>query len=520
MHVSFPARSVPVAIFAVMLALVLMVASSDRAYAAFTPTGTISVVDPSPGANSDIVADFNIQSPSVNFGGLIAFSPPEFTFTPGGDIPDGAIAGQLASTATLGLISSACNQSLLVNFTMLDATLNKSVTTPFLDPQVKGGNPGGDTEGDLDHQFDIGNDGLPLGVTRYPDYLTRIFETQTPLARTYGQTEVSGIPVSLNFLLFAPGTVFQDGKLPTDPRLGYPSVTVLQSIGDPDAIPQPGAITDFCSPLVTKNTNFGITQDNPDTTADEGGVIRITNPSEAGTYTFATWAAGLRDADGDGWENLLDVCSLTANPGWDPRERVIAGQTGDIDGDALPDACDPFPNETGPISGGVFDEDRDQYGNRQDNCPLVANSFGSDVAGEVGTDNQADEDSDQIGDACDPNPNVEDGARPAICILSAIDIGAGGTPAVNPADLLPCNPSGTLPTNVGSPTPTLPPGATPVPTSSDGVDNPPDSGIGSLSPSGTGIPLWALLVAGVSLVGLLAGFGLSATSVRVSTKDE
>jgi hypothetical protein len=421
------------------MTLVLMLASSDSAYASFNPVGTVTVVDTSPGANSDITTDFNISSPDVNFDDLIFFTPPEFTFTPSGDIPDGAIAGSLTSTVTLGLISGACNSTLPVEFTMLDATIDPATTVPFLDPEVKGGHAGGDTENDYDDQFDIGPDGLPLGVTRYPDYLTRIFDTQTPIARTYGQTLVLGIPVSVNFLLFEPGTVFEDGDLPTDPRLGYPSVTVLDSIGDPGMIPQPSAITDFCTPLQATNTDYGITRDNPATALDEGGYVRLTNPSEAGTYTFTTWAAGLRDADGDGWENGLDVCPLTPNPEWDPRVRVIAGQAGDRDGDAMPDACDPSPDDVGFIT--VFiEEDFDQYGNRQDNCPLVANSMGSGVAGETGDNNQADADGDQIGDSCDPHPNnaETEGARPTRCIITDVDIGAGGAPAVNPANLLPC----------------------------------------------------------------------------------
>jgi hypothetical protein len=103
-----------------------------------------------------------------------------------------------------------------------------------------------------------------------------------------------------------------------------------------------------------------------------------------------------------------------------------------------------------------------------------------------------------------------------------VDIGGGGTPAINPADVLPCNPNASLPIN---PNATNAPGATTAPGGGGGgggggVGGGPDSGIGSLAASGTGIPLWALLVAGLSLLGLLAGIGLSASSLRASNREE
>ncbi len=118
---------------------------------------------------------------------------------------------------------------------------------------------------------------------------------------------------------------------------------------------------------------------------DETGTTLYVNPQD-GKYTYTIIAVGLRDADGDGIENLLDTCAFDANQG-NPR----VGGDGDFDQDGLDTACDPNDSEVNS------DQDLDGYLNRGDNCPLEAN--GEDE------DNQRDTDNDQIGDACDPNPD-------------------------------------------------------------------------------------------------------------------
>lgn len=505
-------------LLAVATALIALFAGRESAYATFEPAATVTIDETSAGEPADIKQTFNVQKPDVNFSGLVFFTPPEWGVAADADIPDGAIVGQLSSTATLGLIGGGCNSALGVNFTMLDATLNDAQTVPFTDPEITAGNPAGDTEGDNDDQFDIVN-GLPLGATRLPDYIPRIFPgaEDAMISRQYGQTLVSGIPVSLNFVLFEPGTVLGRVQLPTDLRLGYPSVTVLQSIGDPEGKPAPGTINDFCSTLVSNPTTFGIAKDNPATSANEGGAIVRTNPDTPGTYQFTTFASGLRDADGDGIENFMDVCSNIANPEWDPRAVVVTGQPGDADGDRQPDACDDDDVETCPISGGLHDCDLDLYGNRQDNCPSVANSKG--VLGGTGDDNQVDTDLDQIGDACDPNPTSPDGELPRVCRITAINIGSSSTPGFNPADVQPCNPNAVIqqaetPTPVGQ-TPT-PVGQTkaPTPVGGTGVGDPGDPGIGSLSPVGGSLPVWAAILAGLGAIGALGGFTLAGWSMR------
>jgi hypothetical protein len=150
------------------------------------------------------------------------------------------------------------------------------------------------------------------------------------------------------------------------------------------------------------------------TVPDEGGQVLFTNPAE-GTYTFTVIGAGLRDADGDGYENLLDVCPFDTNAG-DPHMRG----SGDLDEDGLDAVCDP--NDDPLADGTNSDQDADGYLNRGDNCPLVAN--GEDQ------DNQKDTDTDQIGDACDPNPDDADAQGEFIVRETSLDvtIGPGGPP--------------------------------------------------------------------------------------------
>jgi len=402
--------------------------------------------DSAGGAHADITTTLSIPPGDVNTAGLVFFIPAEWGITPGDEIPIGAVVGELTASATLGLINSACFQTLPVIFKMLNASIDPSDTVVYLDTEED--DPEAEGFGLPDWFEDKDNSGLQDVIERYPDFITRVLDDipgddvgqpLQPIRRSAGITIVAGVEVLLQFLIFEPGT-FINENLPNDAELGYPTVTLLQNIGDPETDPIPGAITDFCTPLLTSNTTFGISKDNgctdvpgadldaicpvnsalfetPEegvTDPDESGVVLFTNPPE-GTYTYTLLAAGQRDAEDDSYENGLDTCPFVVNAG----DARIQGD-GDEDGDGLDAACDPNDD---PLTGGTnSDEDLDGYLNRQDNCPLVAN-------GEEGT-NQRDTDNDQIGDDCDPNPDDDDAQGELIIVevSQEINIGPGSAP--------------------------------------------------------------------------------------------
>ena len=97
-------------------------------------------------------------------------------------------------------------------------------------------------------------------------------------------------------------------------------------------------------------------------------------------------AAAIQDADGDGVEDALDVCS--------------AGNDAiDSDADGAPDACDETP--TGDTDGDGVDNATDATPNGDDDGDGVDNAVDACSAG----DDAADADGDGTADACDDTPN-------------------------------------------------------------------------------------------------------------------
>jgi hypothetical protein len=447
---------------AALLALLVFLGQGRDSIGAqtFNPEFIVTVENSNAGEPSDYTVDFNLPEGDVNFAAVVAFIPGGFDIVPAAEIPIGTQIGFLSSGATLGLVNGACNNPVPVEFEMLNGSINTGDTVSFFDT---------DESATADFAEDGDGNGIVDAVDRYPDFLNRLFPGLTPLRRAAGVEIVAGTPVLLQFLVFSPGTVINP-DIPSDAGLGYPSVTVLQNIGDPEADPMPGVITDFCTPLTSSNTTFG---------AAEDGTVLARNPATPGDYTFTVVAFGQRDADGDGYENGLDTCPFDPNAG-NPR---ILGD-GDLDNDGLDAACDPNDNDANS------DQDGDGYLNRQDNCPQVANGQEQD--------NQADRDRDQIGDACDPNPDTPDGELSEATLTRTVTITA--VAAATP-----------------TPTPAPGPGVTPAPTPTPrpGVPvGPGPAGVGSLAPANTGVPLWAALLAVAGVMGLLGGAGLAAARLR------
>jgi hypothetical protein len=385
-----------------VLSFLLVLSGTDTASAGtFDPVLKVTVSDSTPEAGSEVTVEFGLEIEHVQFAGVIAFLPADAGVVGGNDIPVGAVVGELDAEATLGIINGGCQTAIPVHFDFLNASLDKSQAVSFMDTDADA-TPG---FGIRDFAEDKDENGILDGIDLYPDFLDRIFGDAQPIRRQASIVPVAGIPVLLQFIVYEPGTTFDlpgedlDLLLPKDPKLGFPTVVALQNIGDPDPEPEPGAITDFCTPLHSTNTTYPVSKDNEETPdVDESGHQLSANPQN-GKYTITLFSVGQRDADGDGWENSLDTCPFIANAG-NPK---LTGD-GDLDQDGLDSACDP--NDDPLARGSNSDEDGDGYLNRHDNCPIDQNGT---LRGGTDEDNQNDDDFDSIGNACDPDPDKPDG---------------------------------------------------------------------------------------------------------------
>jgi hypothetical protein len=409
----------------------LLVQGDVRAAGTFNPKVDAKVSKDDHNVSADITTVFNVPGTDYNYKVLVSFTPSEFG-PETADVPIGAKVGTIDALATLGLINGACNTPLSPHFDLLWASTDPSATCTF------------------DEQFeDSSTPGLKKGAVLYPDLLTRMLPGITPLQRLWGMANVSGQLVSINLVVLAPGS------LGYPKEYGRPSLSILNDIGDPGAIPSQGeAITDFCTPLETKTVVFGVSQDNSATTADEAGHEVRRNPAYGGTYTFRWYTESFADADNDGFENYLDTCPFIANTDASPK---LSGSASDPDGDGIDSACDPgpavacWPGAPGPMANEC---DLDGFYNRGDNCPLVANG-----PLEV-TPPQKDTDTDEIGDACDTHINQVDGRPIKLTLEADVEISGPAAPQT-PTATATGTATATATVVEGSPTPVI---GTPTPT--------------------------------------------------------
>ena len=491
----------------VALAMIVLFLGGDSASAvAFEPCAQTGPASTEPNVPADIqtifgtgigpdckirTADDNFKQ--SNFGAVISFTPTEWGVYKDSDglVPIGTEVGSLSSRARLGLLNNPCTIELGVDFTLVNATTKTTDVIDALPPGSK----------DRLSPLAVMDGGVMAGAKKWPSYLTTQFVERNGAdlsklrARLFGvnTTAVTGLTVVLNFMIFEPGSRVSD-EVNLDPRLGYPSVTVLN---DPTATASDeDPLSDFCAPLATKTITLGTA----------GGVTYRKNPG-AGTYNFLTFSASQPDAENDGIENSLDPCPYTDDSNWDPR-GANTQNPGDRDGDGIPDSCDPFPDAPSTHSAGTgiarADEDGDGWQNRGDNCSIVSNA------------DQLDDDNDGIGNACDQNLTARDGEIIKKCSVSTVTIGSGGGSPIDPSTVQPCDPNAPLFNASGATTPT-PVGQTPGPGATrtpvgqtpgpGGIGGPP-AGFGSLSPTGTELPLWAAILAAAGAIGILSGLAL------------
>lgn len=375
-----------------------------------------------PQAPSDLTINLSFADDAPQFAALVFDIPREWGVARGEDIPVGTKIGQVSSLVTVGLIGSPCNAPIPVDFSLHNASLNPEHTVSFDDLELREGvHPSAEGFGIRDFAEDKDGNTLVDAIDRYPDFLNESLRGVRPLVRIAGVTPVAGVPILLQFLIFTPGTHLSlpDPELSASVKIsGYPMVMIVQKFGDLDSWPEPGPITDSCSPRETSIV-FA---------PPEGAPSLFVNP-QSGRYAWDLMAFSRRDADVDGIENSLDTCPHVANSG-DPT----VPDAGDADGDGLDVACDPNDDSAG--LGVNYDVDEDAYLNRQDNCPLVANGMNYDAAGALQPPAwQTDEDFDDIGDACDPNPTVPDGKLilfvPSAEVVVGEPSGSGGPPSVD-----------------------------------------------------------------------------------------
>jgi Thrombospondin type 3 repeat len=529
----------------------------------FSPQLSATYSSTDPGSHPDVTSTSSLglgpdgrpETPDdtldYNLAGLVEFSA---SAPRDSDVPDGAIVGSRRSLQSLGVLNNPCNVQRMVDFTFMEGTTDINNT---VEPFAQGTpNDMAGLAGDLppfDGRADISP---PPAVGRYPSFLNAIFDPdwvdfgldkiagnaddnngpQPPLRPRFRSVAAATIDtINLTWVLrqelvFEPGTKLPDLP-PFDPSLGYPTVTVLQTASaagsaGPGA---PSVITDFCTPGRDDSLSFGTTRDHPDTATDEAGVSLRTLPDAGAAVSGISFSFSRRDADGDGFENLLDPCPFHADTVWDPRFVRVPGTPlpGDGDlfigipvGDGIPDTCDPTPLEPTTVPGGQpTDHDNDGSPNSRDNCPLHYNPDQLDrdlnEAGEVVGDD--------IGDVCDTpgtdpgadclgrncaageprpipgprtvagnGPDVPDGTS-LICVRTqAITVGGP-----NEATVSECSqelPSPSQPTPTATPvaeTPTPPPGGTPTPSGGGASPTPTTTGtsptvtptLGGLSPA-------------------------------------
>jgi alpha-tubulin suppressor-like RCC1 family protein len=133
---------------------------------------------------------------------------------------------------------------------------------------------------------------------------------------------------------------------------------------------------------------------------DAGGELLATGRNERGQHADGDTLASERflpspgagdtlDVDGDGIRDACDNCPEMPNPAQADADGNGVGDGcdfADADADGVGDSVDNCPLSPNPVQG---DGDRDGHGDACDNCPTVANA------------DQFDVDSDGIGDACE-----------------------------------------------------------------------------------------------------------------------
>jgi hypothetical protein len=428
----------------VALTIGIFAASGTEAVGTYRPTNIYTITTNTAGVPSNNTLTVTIPAPDYNYedSSMYNFAPVAWKAEQGDAPPIGAWMGNLSSTSTLGLLNSACNQSISPTFDLYNASLDTGAqltkaemawtNTATPPPDVNPAN------------------GKPDYLDKYPHFLNLMLDPdgpcdptatgnpalcektdpgwQIPLepkARYAGHTMVSTSYMLIEIVILSPDQIAQlpSIKAQMSGKLGGAILTVLNN--PVDQVEAPGAVSDFCTYLQSTTLLYGTTKAGG-AYGVAGGLPSQINPADntgilaTDTHLTRTYSQSERDVDGDGWENDMDPCEYTPDPTWDPRANCTgfpATKPGDFDCDGLPDSCDPAPRTFND------DQDGDGYNNQQDICPQVA-----DGPSVPGSGNQDDNDSliengdkgpkpDSISDPCDDSDDDgnEDGAGVGTC---------------------------------------------------------------------------------------------------------
>ena len=422
-------RNVALVSVLAVVALLLFAWSGARTAEAghtFNPSFSTSLSPAGPGLHGDLGLTVSIPTGDANFESVQTFFIDKaWTIAPVGSSPSlGGIAGSLVSTATLGILNSACTVTTPVALDLIASSVPASGDDGSdrgpADTNWTGFFDGPDTPASPGEGSEAVSDGLPDYVTAYPKYMDNNYPRAAfatggvdAISRLQGDTVVAGQPITVVLMIYPTNSLATyfgsqtPAQFTSGLDLGYPAVATLQN---PAASDSPSSITDFCTPLSLDISISGEIADNPATTSTTESGIQLTNPAP-GPYTMTIIQLSDRDDDGDGVEGDLDSCAGVAN-NEDPR---VGFPVGDEDLDGIDSACDnvnvvtfdpafeafvaSIPQLAGLIglstlpwsatsacrtgSGDDFlalDCDFDGMPNRQDNCPQMHDPTNADTS--------------------------------------------------------------------------------------------------------------------------------------------
>jgi len=437
-------RIVVFSLFVLLALAFTMFTAGDTSAQSYKAYGAYALQTRGGGDTADVYNTTAIPRPNYNYedSSMLTFTPIDGWAAQGDMMPIGAYVGTLDASVFIGKANGACATDLSPVFDLYNASTDTS-----------------DILGPTDMYFVLKNyitvpipyskydPTIPDYLEGYPGFLNNMFDPDgagplpplQPRARYAGHTtSIADMNILIQVVVFNPGQLEQLGGIYANmgAALGRPSLVALNNpVTQEEA---PGAISDFCTPLSTVTTNFGLTQVSI-YVDDSDGLTNSVNPQAGtgilGTHIARTYSRTERDADSDGWENDYDSCHYTNDANWDQAKNGGPG-TGDHDNDGLPDSCDPDPRgvgdpDTDDCVGGQSDCDGDGYLNRQDICPLEANGCKTSSCGPTynpAWDNQNDADGvqpnadlgpgpDSLGDTCDDSDDDgnEDGAGAGTC---------------------------------------------------------------------------------------------------------